>query len=108
MSANERRMAILEVLCERRHETVENLMQEFGASNATIRRDIQALILSYPIYTTQGKYGGGIYVMEGYRFGKKYLSGEQEELLKRLSKNLQGDDLATMKSILKGFSSPKK
>lgn len=76
MSANERRMQILEVLCERRHETRENLANEFGVSKRTIEYDIQTLMLSYPIYTTQGG-GGGIHVMDGYRFGKKYMTDKQ-------------------------------
>lgn len=51
LSANERRMQILEVLCERKFETIDNLMFEFSASRATIKRDIQELILSYPVYS---------------------------------------------------------
>lgn len=40
MKANERRMAILEALCERRHEQVANLSFEFGVTSWTIRQDI--------------------------------------------------------------------
>ena len=38
---NERREAILEVLCKRRQETIDNLAQEFGVSRRTIRYDIE-------------------------------------------------------------------
>ena len=50
-SALERRQEILEVLCERRHESVENLATEFGVNERTIRRDLEYMTLSYPIYT---------------------------------------------------------
>ena len=36
-------MAILEALCERRHEQVANLAFEFGVTSWTIRQDIQTL-----------------------------------------------------------------
>ena len=65
-SALERRQEILEVLCERRRESVENLATEFGVNERTIRRDIEYMTLSYPIYTVPGK-GGGVYVSDGYR-----------------------------------------
>ena len=70
MNANERRRQILEVLCERRFDTISNLMFEFSVSRATIKRDIQELTLSYPIYTTLGN-GGGVHVVDGYRIGKE-------------------------------------
>lgn len=65
MTAKERRKAILEVLCTRRHETRENLAFEFGVSKRTIEYDIMYLSLEYPVYTTQGN-GGGIHIMDGY------------------------------------------
>ena len=49
MRATERRMAILEALCERRHDSVENLANEFNVSVRTIKYDIEALILTYPV-----------------------------------------------------------
>ena len=67
MTANERRNAILEVLCLRRFETVENLAFEFGVSGRTIRNDVLILSCEYPIYTAKGN-GGGIRVDGNYRF----------------------------------------
>ena len=46
-------------------------------------------------------------MVEGFFLGRKYLDGKQQELLERLSVRLDGDDLKTMKSILKMFSVPK-
>ena len=107
VSANERRMQILEVLCERRFETIDNLMFEFQVSRATIKRDIQTLTLSYPIYTVQGN-GGGIRVMEGYCLGRKYLSKNQSKFLENIAKRLEGEELEMMQGILKTFQEPKR
>ncbi len=106
-SALERRQDILEKLCERRYDTVENLAIEFGVSERTIRRDIEYLSFHHPLYTAQGK-GGGIHVGEGYRLGKKYLTDKQSELLEELSKGLTGNELAVMQSILKTFKEPRR
>lgn len=107
LGANERRMQILEVLCERKFETIDNLMFEFSASRATIKRDIQELILSYPVYTVQGN-GGGIYITDGYHLGMKYFSEKQTALLEKLTEGLTGEELETMKGILKTFKEPKR
>lgn len=105
-STAERRMAILEYMCERRHETLENLMFEFDVSRSTIIRDLDELSRHYPLYTRPGN-GGGVLVVEGFILGRKYFSDKQQELLERLSVRLDGDDLKTMKTILKVFSAPK-
>ncbi len=102
MTASERRNTIIEVLCLRRFDTVENLAFEFGVTGRTIRNDILTLSLEYPIYTAKG-YQGGIYVDENYRLGKSYLKDEQKELLERLLPELSGKDADVMKSILKTF-----
>lgn len=107
MSANERRMQILEVLCDRRHESIDNLAFEFGVSRRTIRYDIEMLTCSYPIYTTQGN-GGGVHVVDGYRFGRKYMTEEQTELLERLAAKLTGEDFQTMQEIIKNFKQPRR
>ncbi|MGI6702348.1 MAG: HTH domain-containing protein [Christensenellales bacterium] len=105
MRATERRMAILEALCKRRHDSVENLANEFNVSVRTIKYDIEALILSYPVYTTQGC-GGGVHVVDGYYIGRKYLKPSQEALLQKLKKSLEGVDIRTMEEILKTFALP--
>lgn len=107
MKANERRMEILEALCERRREQVANLAFEFGVTEWTIRQDILTLSLSYPVYTVQG-HGGGVYIADGYRLGKKYFSQKQSEFLERIAEGLTGEDLEMMKGILKTFKEPKR
>lgn len=49
LKANERRQKILEILCVRRQETMENLAQEFNVTTRTIRNDIEELTLNIGI-----------------------------------------------------------
>lgn len=101
-SALDRRQAITEVLSDRRFETIENLMAEFGVSRSTIKRDLKILGCSVPIYTVQGN-GGGVRVADGWHAGRRYLRGDQEELLHRLMDGLQPDDQKVMQGILASF-----
>lgn len=104
MTPSERREAILNVLCKRRQDTVENLAHEFGVSVRTIKYDIEELTLAHPIETVRGRYGGGVKVADGYYVGRKYLKPSQQELLKKLSEQLSGNDLEVMNSILRDFA----
>lgn len=104
MTPSERREAILNALCRRRQDTVENLAREFDVSIRTIKYDIEELTLAHPIETVRGRYGGGVRVADGYYLGRKYLKPDQQELLRKLSKGLEGEDLATMNSILSDFA----
>lgn len=101
--ATERRQQILEYMCEKRHESCANLMNEYGISYTTLYRDLQILQCSYPIYTTQGN-GGGVHVVEGYYIGRKYLKPYQRALLEQLSATLTGEEAKTMQEILKTFA----
>ncbi len=100
MSQSERRQKILEVLCLRRHDTYDNLAHEFSVSKMTIRRDIMALICSYPIETVRGRYGGGVKVRDDYLPYRKTLTAKQIKLLIEVSEHLEGDKLATISSII--------
>lgn len=104
MSPNERRQRLLEVLCQRRQDTMENLAAEFDVSERTIRRDVEELTISYPLETVCGRYGGGVRVAEWYHLNRKTLSPEQVALLKKLAPSLQGSDLAVMNSIISQFA----
>ncbi len=59
----ERRRKILTALKLRGFDTTANLATEFGVSERTIRRDIEALALYEPIYTKSGRYYGGIFLV---------------------------------------------
>ncbi|GHU98002.1 hypothetical protein FACS1894211_00990 [Clostridia bacterium] len=103
----ERRQEILSVMYVRRHDTVENLAFRFNVSERTIRRDIEALSVSHPLYTAQGN-GGGIHMVEGTMAGRKYLTDEQAALLYKLSDGLSAENRKIMDSIFRTFAVPKK
>ena len=52
-SAIERRQALLEILCERRYDKIENLAFEFGVGCRTIRRDKADDSIRLPRYDLQ-------------------------------------------------------
>lgn len=109
MSANERRRAILEALCERRFDTQGNLAFEFGVSSRTIANDILLLSCDYPIYTvTGGVGGGGVYVEEWYKLDCKFFTDKQLELAERLLPYLEGEDYETMLSMIHTFAPGKR
>ena len=108
MTAIERRQAILEALCERRRETVENLAYEFDVSTRTIKRDILELSLSYPVYTVSGRYHSGVYIADDYYLGKQYLTEEQLELLLSLKSQVGDDQRKILDGIVKKFGKVKK
>lgn len=103
MLAAERRQAIIESLCETRHDTRANLAKKFNVSTRTIENDISRLSQTYPIYTTSG-YKGGIYVMDGFYLfetEKFKFNPEQLDLLERLFNALTGKDKDLMAGIIK-------
>ncbi len=104
--ARSRQQAMLELLSDRRRETIANLMAEFGVSRCTVLRDIEALSYSVPIFTVQGN-GGGVRVADGYYYGRRYLHSDQEALLRKLLPGLQPEDQKTMQRILNTFGMPR-
>ena len=108
MTSSERRQAILEALCERRHDKVENLAYEFHVSERTIRNDVLELSLSYPVYTVSGRYHSGVYIADDYYLGKQYLTEEQLELLLSLKSQVGDDQRRILDSIVKKFGKVKK
>lgn len=108
MKALERRQVLIELLCERRHDKIENLAFELDVNERTIRRDLEELSLSYPIYTERTRGKGGVYIEERYYLGKQYLRQEEEELLQKLILEKTGEDKARLIKILERFSKPKR
>ncbi len=104
MSAAERRKAVLEALCTRRHDTYENLAREFGVSTRTVQRDVEELMCSYPLKTVRGRYGGGVEVEEGFYLTRKTLTPKETELLRRLRTQLEKEDRKTIDGILSRFA----
>ena len=109
MSPTERRQELLEVLCRRRHDTYDNLARDFNVSKMTIRRDVAVLMCSHPIETVHGGRHGCVRVMDGFYLnrhgqGRKCLTPKQISLLRKLSGQLESDDLDTINSILVQFT----
>ncbi len=96
MGTAERRHAILRVLCRRRHETLANLAAEFGVSERTIRRDIEILSLTEPLYTQPGRYGGGVYVTDGYYMDRPYMASEEITLLAKIKHLAEGRETCVL------------
>ena len=108
MGTAERRSAILKLLCRRRHETIPNLASEFGVSERTIRRDIEVLSYTEPIYTQTGRYCGGVYVVDGYSVDKMYMAEHELRVLHKLCDFaatqqcvLSTQELSILKSMIK-------
>lgn len=108
MTSSERRQAILEALCERRHDKIENLAYEFHVTERTIRNDVLELSLSYPVYTVSGRYHSGVYIADDYYLGKQYLTEEQLELLLSLKSQVGDDQRKILDGIVKKFGKVKK
>lgn len=95
MGTAERRGAILKALCRRRYETINNLATEFGVSERTIRRDVEVLSYSEPIYTQPGRHGG-IYVVDGYRMDRMYMSEEETGVLCKIRDNALAESVGLL------------
>lgn len=80
------------------------LASELDVGMRTIRKDITALSLTFPLLTVRGRYGGGVKLANWVHPNANKLSTRQEELLQRLKPTLVGDDLVVMNSILAQFS----
>ena len=104
MKPSERRQAIWEILCQKKHETAPNLASELGVSLRTIKYDIEQLSLSHPIETTRGRHGGGVKVSDCYQPNRRALNLEQMELLKKLTPSLSKSDRMIMNSIIAQFA----
>ena len=110
----ERRRKMLKILCRRRSETVQNLAAELGVSERTIRRDVEILSLEEPIYTQSGRYGGGVYVQEGYSMDRMYMADEELRVLQKISAmadelalcRLNDDEKRILHSIISDYTKP--
>lgn len=105
LSAFERRMKILSVLINGNLISRLELSRWFNVSDVTINADIIAISTVVPITSKKGRYGG-IYLLDTFKTNKAYLSKDEEDLLKNLSKDLNGCDKILIESILHKFSLP--
>lgn len=104
----------MKILCRRRYETIRNLASEFGVSMRTVQQDIESLRRTEPIYTQFGKYGGGVYVVEGYSMDRMYMKEQELDVLQKLyiaadehSSLLTDDEKSLLRSLISQYSKPK-
>ena len=105
MRPNTRRRKIIEILNLRRHDTMQNLAQEFGVSRLTIYRDFLILEEEYPLIHTHGR-AGGIALPDGYYLSQRYLSCRQAEAIRRNLEVVSTEDRVIFQSILDDFAMP--
>jgi len=106
MSANERRAEIIKVLEGRRKENVSNLASMLGVSIRTIKYDIEALTVDYPIETVRGN-GGCVRVADWYRPHKNILCREHQTVLMQiLDKADEPQQKKVLREMLSAFGSP--
>lgn len=103
MRPSERRNKIMERLSFRRHDTMQNLADEFGVSWDTIHRDILCLEAEYPIVVTPGR-GGGVRLPDGYYTSQKHITPKQIAAIQRVLSSVCSDDRETLESILSDFA----
>ena len=100
----ERREAIYAELRAVRHLTIGYLAEKYSVNEKTIRRDIEELMLVYPVETVRGRYGGGVKLSDWYHPTRSTLCPEQIALLKKLAPSLEGNDLTVLNSIISRFA----
>ena len=113
MDVTARRRELLRVLCSRRFETVSALAGMFGVSPRTVLRDVEAISLYAPIYTRQGRHGGGIYLVDGYQAERLYLSADELSLLsgllsraERIPGLLPADEGREIRALISRYTRP--
>ena len=102
------------MLCQKRHTTVTEFAEYFHVSERTIRRDIEILSLTEPIYTKAGRYLGGIYVVDGYYMNKDYFTEQQKQVMTRVITlaerreicQISNSELSVLKEILLKYTKP--
>jgi predicted DNA-binding transcriptional regulator YafY len=114
MGIAERRKELLKKLCRRKHDTISNLAFEFGVSERTIRRDVEVLSLTEPIYTQTGRYGGGVYITDAYSIDRMFMTNEELSVLHKIcyfavnSEKcvLNREELKTLEHIVSDYTKP--
>lgn len=89
MNVVERREKIMRIMYRRRYETIENLARECEVSTRTILRDINKMMNIEPIYTQSGRYGGGVYIVEGSTPNILYLKDNEINLMIKILEYLE-------------------
>lgn len=99
----ERQHAVWQTLLRRRFDTASNLAAEFHVSVRTIHNDLHELMLSHPIESVRGRYGGGYKVADWYFPQRRTLCTEQIHVLIKVMSFLSAEDQQIIRSILEQF-----
>lgn len=105
MNAAERQMLIMATLYKERNVTMKQLADTLGCCTRTVHRDIQALSVSFPLITIQGRFGGGVR-LEDYHQQRnhRYLTPEQIHALRSAMKTADPPARPILSSIIDQFS----
>ena len=106
MTPVERRQEIMRILVARRSETAPHLARELGVGVNTIRRDILALTLDFPLETVPGRYGC-VRLAEWYHPHRNILSVEQQTVLSQLMESASEQQREVLRQMLLEYGSPK-
>ena len=100
----ERQRAVWQALLRRRFDTASNLAVEFHVSVRTMQNDLHELMLSHPIESVRGRYGGGYKVADWYSPQQHTLCAEQIRVLKIAVSLVSAEDRCVIRTILEQFS----
>ena len=95
MSASERRAEIMRILVGRRKCYLSDLAQELGVSKRTIQRDVQTLVLQYPLER--------IRLADWYHPHRNILSQEQIRTLRELSSYADEQQKKIVQQIISAY-----
>lgn len=102
--ANERRAEIMRIMTARRQESMGRLALELGVTRRTIRSDITALTVDYPLETQRGN-GGCVKVADWYHPHRNILSCEQQRVLSELIGNCDAYQANVLRQMLTEYGS---
>lgn len=110
-----RRQSILRLLYRRGNMTLEELAEEFHVSRRTIRRDIDILSLTEPIYTQTGRYGGGVFIRQDYVPTDMYIIKNEAKIIEKFIAcaengivcNLTTEELEVISKLIRDYSNDK-
>lgn len=102
--ANERRAEIMRIMTARRQESMGRLALELGVTRRTIRSDITALTVDYPLETQRGN-GGCVKVADWYHPNRNILSCEQQRVLSELIGNCDAYQANVLRQMLAEYGS---
>ena len=106
MMLNERRAEIMRILTARRRETMGCLANELNVTSRSIRTDITALMVDYPLETLRGN-GGCVKVADWNHPHRNLLNEEQQRTLSQLMESASEQQAEVLREMLVEYGSPK-